>query len=195
MKNIIILFLAIVNISMAQNNILTDSILNPGLYVTVENLVTNRPIPYPKLSVIKLNAKVGNVFNKYSMETFKFKVSKEESKKIGGILGFCDGENIYISNSPTAFSYYNNFYKARFVGNYLYFTSIGNSSVPGQISSVSISVQNIIDLNEKKLIVGLWNGKFKKIIADNHELLEKFKNEKYKKSVYEEYLLEYSMDK
>jgi len=189
MKRIIILlFLAKVSVITAQKDILTDSILKSGIYITVDNIVTNRPIPNSNLEIQKSYIKIGDLLNRYSMERYNLNIPKKESKKMRTILGFCDGKNIYLAPEPT-YSHLKGFYKAKFVGNFIYFESIRLSISSG----ATYSVINIIDLKENTLLVDLQNAEMKKIMADNPELLEKFKKEKHKKSVYQKYLKEYSL--
>ncbi|MCF6279840.1 MAG: hypothetical protein L3J14_05770 [Flavobacteriaceae bacterium] len=51
MQKILVLLFLTVNIAVAQNETLNDSILKPGIYLSLESVINNQPVEYSNLKV------------------------------------------------------------------------------------------------------------------------------------------------
>lgn len=184
-KTTIFLFLIICNYSFSQNK-LTDSSLKPGIYLTYTNLFNNTPLEYDTLLVKKEKAEKNWQKKDTYILGYNLEISNEESDKLGTIIGFCDGKNMYLTVSR---DFYNNaalFYKVEIVGYFLYSEGTYRSTDFRLVNSI-----NVIDTNTKKIYQNFTNGNLKKIISDKPELLAKFKKEKNKYTLYKKYLKAY----
>ena len=185
-KATILLLLIICNYSFSQNT-LTDTKLKPGIYLTYESLLKNKPLKYENLIVKKEKAEKNWQKKETYILGFNLKMSNEESDKLGAIIGFCDGENIYLTLSR---DFYNNsalFYKVESIGHFLYYEGTYRNN-----NYSLINTTNVIDIHTKKIYQNFTNGNLKKIISDKPELLTKFKKEKKKYTLYRKYLKKYS---
>jgi hypothetical protein len=177
--------------SFGQNKIMTDSILKSGIYLTADDIANNLTVDLPNLKVIKHTIEYGTTLNGLkSMDAYSLDVSKEQEEKIGSILGFSDGKDIYLSYFSPSYSRVASFYKVEKIGHFLYFEGIEEINLSNL--NWRDSCQNLFDLNKRERISKLTNGKFKKIISDNDELLKKFEKERRKYLLYKKYLKEYS---
>ncbi|MBC2845013.1 hypothetical protein [Winogradskyella flava] len=192
MKKTIYFFAFLIsNYCFGQSNILTDSILKPGIYLSVDHISNNHPIDLTNLKIKKDSVKYGTVGNTKYMTVYALDITKDEAKRIGNILGFCDGKNIYLSPFSNSYSKGASFHKTEKIGHFLYFNGIKEVNMPQQNLFWLTDCQNLVDLNKKELVSNLTNGKLKKIISNNKELLNRFKKEKKKSTVYRKYLKEY----
>jgi hypothetical protein len=198
MKSVIYISLLLISyLSNGQNGILNDSILKPGIYLTVDQIVNNRPIPAPNLIFEKDSVHTMVNWKNTDINIYHLKLSwqqAEQTTKQGGILGFCDGENIYLSSTFKKSDRGRSFYKAEKICHFLYYEGISLvyiNSRPDPFDNSSHYSQSIVDLNKKELNIDVNNSKFKKIISDNPKLLDEFKNDDDKSTVYKEYLKNY----
>jgi len=189
MTKTIILFILTINISFAQSKILTDSILKPGIYLTINNISKNQPIDYQSLKTKRDSVKYGTLGNIKYLESYSPNISSKEAKKFDKIIGFCDGKNIYITSSPKNNPKRALFHKVEFIGHFLYYQGI--ELVNRQNLMWYVTNDNVVDLNKNELIKSLTYGKFEKIILSDSLLLNKFKKEKKQYLLYKEYLTEY----
>jgi len=198
MKNIIYISVFLASyLSFGQSDILNDSILKPGIYLTVEQIANNRPIKFPNLIFEKDTVNTMANWKPKDLYVYHLKISWEQAaqtEKQGGILGFCDGKNIYLSSVFNKTASNRSFFKAEKICHFLYYEGTNALFVDSRRHPFDNSnhyTQSIVDLNKKELNIGVNNQKFKKIISDNPKLLEKFKNEDGKSNVYKEYLKNY----
>jgi hypothetical protein len=190
-KTLYIFIFLISNYSFGQSKILTDSIQKPGIYLTIEHVSNNWPVGFPNLKIIKDSIKYGTVGNIKYMDAYSLDISKEQAEKIGPILGFSDGKDIYLTPFSRSYSKGATFHKVEKICHFLYFDGIKEVNMPQQNLFWLTDCQNLLDLNKKERISNLTNGKIKRIISDNKELVKKFKKEKKKYSLYKKYLKEY----
>ncbi|WP_405569025.1 hypothetical protein [Winogradskyella sp. Asnod2-B02-A] len=185
-KATILLLIIICNYSFGQNN-LTDSELKSGIYLTYESLFKNNPLEFENLIVKKEKAEKNWQKKETYILGYKLKMSNEESDKLGTIIGFSDGENVYLTLSR---DFYNNaalFYKVDFIGRFLYYEGTYRN-----LNSGLSNTTNVVDLKTQTIYQNFTNGNLKKILSDKPELLTRFKKEKKKYTHYRKYLAEYS---
>tara|TARA_R110000851_G_scaffold77514_3_gene170522 strand:+ start:316 stop:921 length:606 start_codon:yes stop_codon:yes gene_type:complete len=198
MKNIIyISFLLIGYLSSGQNGILNDSILKPGIYLTIEQIVNNRPIPAPNLIFEKDTVHTMINWKNKDINIYHLKISwqqAEQTQKQGGILGFCDGKDIYLSSTFNRSDRNRSFYKVEKICHFLYYEGIDVIYINSRHAPFDHTrpySQCIVDLSKKELNFNVNNSDFKKIISDKPKLLDGFKSEDNKSTVYKEYLQKY----
>ncbi len=185
-KTIILLLIIICNSSFGQNSLI-NSELKSGIYLNYESLFKNNPLEYENLTVKKEKAEKNWQKKETYILGYKLKMSNEESDKVGTIIGFSDGENIYLTLSR---DFYNNaalFYKVEFIGHFLYYEGTYRNSNLGLSNTT-----NVIDLKTQTTYQNFTNGNLKNILSDKPELLARFKKEKKKYTHYKKYLAEYS---
>lgn len=186
MKFKLLIILLITLNSYSQNNILTDTILKEGIYKIFEQIEENSPFPYSVQIKDKIEKdKTRAEKNKHTF--YKLDISKEESRKIGQIIGFCDGNNIYVNPFPLEHSG-GIFFKVDSLNtiSHFYATEI---VVFNNIYKV-VPIEAVVDFKENR-IIELTNNRLKKIISENKELLKTFKKDKNKSLSYKQYLSDY----
>ncbi|MBQ4820975.1 hypothetical protein [Aquimarina sp. MMG016] len=200
---IIILFFSNFMVINAQNgSIIKDSILKKGIYKNYDEFKTNTPsIPFS----YEINSKKRSRIRLGSIEKttyYRIKIDRKKSKKIGSVFGFCDGKNIYIkylhpfSANPTKFlaklSSKTEFRKIERIGKYAYFENISIDNSTGIVAGPNFNTfeRKLLDIEDGE-IIRLAKQNVKRIIADDKELLESFKNESNKKKKIKEYIKKY----
>lgn len=195
MKNLLLIFIVLIfSKTHAQYSIQKDSILNDGIYKTFAEFRDNKPSIKLDRQIISKEVSYGGLGSSNSLTAYAIDIPKKEGREIGDVFGFCDGKNVYLITSEYTDIYFPNkihnfnFSKVEYIGKYcyydvIYFSHIGNLSIPSRGTNILKLNSGEIDLLTKSLLKG--------IIADNIELLERFKNQENKYQHLKEYLIEY----
>jgi hypothetical protein len=172
--------------------IIKDTIKKIGIYIDIEEFRNNSPS-------INLTQKISYRNEKYSVGLFetpifllsyKINVTKDESRSIGNVFGFCDGKNIYLANTGSTYENIEdyNFGELEYLGRYCFYKSLGICD--GYYSPIRCEVLNVLDLITGE-INPLTKGLLKNILKDKPDLLKKFKNDQNKSENLKNYLIEY----
>jgi hypothetical protein len=147
MRTVILVLLLIslgVQRSMTQPPILSDTNnLKKGIYKSFAEFKNNTPSIQFDFKIREEHPRYGYFFENKQCNLYSVLIDKEESNRIGTIYGFCDGEEIYITNE---YGYMTNFFdKIEYLGRFIYCEQY---IVRGEPGNEKRSLQrNAIDIN------------------------------------------------
>ncbi|MEW7280671.1 hypothetical protein ABW636_18940 [Aquimarina sp. 2201CG1-2-11] len=193
--SLILIFVFLANFCLNAQTLIIDDLSNlkKGIYKNYEEFKYNKPSLKLDYEILAKNKKYGPINNREIVTFYRLDVTKEQSKSIGPIYGFCDGEHIYIKG------YYRvqlkpktNFSQLDFVGEYCLYEGVGSSSINTGNGNIAMSnrIYMVLNLNNRQVSV-LSKRVLKKIISDDPELLMEFKKRKKKHKILKEYFLKY----
>ena len=165
-----------------------NCIKKPGIYKTYTEFKNNSPSIELIGTIKSQNIDIGSPFSGPEIFTeYLLKIKKDESKKIGEIFGFSDGENFYVGNNKQTI-YDMAFFKIELTGNQFYYfeslESFGNGIAHNK---------NIISVSTGKFEV-MTVAKLKKLLKSKPDLYLKFKKTKKKDNHIKEFLIEYQKE-
>ena len=189
MKNLITILFSFLSIcSFAQFSILSDTLIKPGIYRSFEEFRNNNPSQKLVGEVKSYNVKYNTNGSFEYLKVYFLEVEKDMVKDIGKVFGFSDGKSIYIVDEDMSKIDKHAFYKLEFLDKLSYFYSTEFAQVLD--IQMEIRVEKVLNIKTGEF-VKLTNATLKKIISDNKELLEKFKNQNKKHLYYKEYIINY----
>ena len=197
MKHLLIIWIALFHLQcIGQSKIVQDSVLKPGLYFSVEDVIYNRPANIQNLSFDKDSIRVAKNWKRTSMDIYHLNITREQAvrtEKLGGIFGFCDGKNIYLSTTFKQSELGRSFFKAEIICDFINFEGVSTIYVNGRPDPFKQGgyVQNVIDTKKGQFFDFLTKRTFKKVISEKPKLVESFKNQDDKSLHYRAYLQKY----
>jgi len=162
--------------------------LKKGIYKNYDEFKHNNPSLPLNFSLISFSETYG-FFDANSINRYRLLGLSQERDSI---WGFCDGENVYVN-----YSYYEDILFSKgltfdklVLGRYCYAECISYFYGGGTIGRLLIRFA--IDFNTGQAIRLNNNGVIKKLLKNDPELLQQFKNDDDKRDRYSYYLQEYS---
>jgi len=175
----------------SQCLIVNESKYKAGIYKSFEEFKYNNPSIEYNYDIISSVRRSGMLSSSSSTSTYRIAITKEIGKSIGRVFGFCDGENVYINFANPNLGPKTDFFKIECFGRYCYFKEVNNySSGPYNTSSIAI-VENVIDINSGK-VIAINKKSLQKLIANDDELLNEFKNDSHKNEKLKEYIIKFN---
>ncbi|TRZ45454.1 hypothetical protein D3A96_05565 [Robertkochia marina] len=180
--------------SISQEFIWNQSTYKPGVYKTYTEFITNAPsLELSKFNIQDKKASHG-LMGLEGHPVKRFKIKRKEAEKMGGIIGFSDGNHVFINPAAMkGFDSKTNFYEVEFYGQFCYLEFLQKSTIRnGSYTSNTY--------NKTHGFFNLANGKFMELNkytmrdlleATDPELLEKFEDEKGKNKKVKEYFIEF----
>lgn len=127
MKHFLTYLFSIIGLYSYAQNIAKDTVLMPGFYKDIQELIDNNPSEPFDYEITKKNI---GFFLPDKTELYNLSISKDSTKIIGDIIGFSDGLNIYLKTIRTGvfanfesnkFNEKSNFIKIIDIGVYTFF--------------------------------------------------------------------------
>jgi len=206
------LLLFLVSVGFSQNS----ENLKPGIYKSYEEFINNQPslaleytitenIVYCEKNLYPGQRKASKQMPMVRVGEYSLKVTKSEKKKIGPVIGFSDGVDVYFSDGSVIINKDAVFLKAEFIGDSHYFflnwTEIivdreGSAPNPitgqGGVSRIDHCVLNAKVVSSKTCKGIILNEyEVEKIVEDDFALIVKFKSDPNREFFLKQYVEEY----
>ena len=188
----IVVFVLCFNNASSQNYIYQQKDkLKAGVYKSYSEFKTNSPSISWDFTINPRTIGYGFLNASGYISGARIVMSKNKRKELGFIYGFCDGTNIYISESRSMSklkktSY---FHRVEYLGKLVYFEDVFSSSTANGGTVRSLDRKYLIVSSGK--VNSLKKSTMRGILSHNTDLLKEFNAERYKNGVLKEYLIKY----
>ena len=196
MKKLVLFILFLVfTKAFAQYPIISDLEKKAGIYRDFNEFKNNNPsikLDYPVMS------EQINFSEVSSLKVYALDISKKQSREIGNVFGFCDGQSIFIGASAGDLHKFA-FYKVEYLLKYAVFDAaqdntqfvVGGANGALQMGNSYQTKKTLICIFESGEILTLTKNRLKEFLSDKPELLEKFKKQDNKNDYLKKYLIDY----